>query len=160
MGRSRTTDPHSLTITRVLPATRQAVFDAWTSAASVRHWMCPESGSVALAELDVRVGGAFRVDMLVDGERTVHTGTYREVAPPERLVFTWSSIRTGHRDTLVTVDLRALGERTELTLTQTLLPDEAAVDAHTWGWEHLMERLASYLPTTQGVAGSSPDSAH
>ena len=141
------TDPPLLTITRVLPASPQAVFDAWTTAESVRHWMCPESTSIPLAELDVRVGGAFRVDMLVEGERLVHTGVYREIRPPEKLVFTWTSKNTQHRDTLVTVELRALGDKTELKLTQTLLPDDAATQQHAGGWTQIVEHLAGYLQT-------------
>jgi uncharacterized protein YndB with AHSA1/START domain len=138
-------DPRALIVRRVLSASRQAVFDAWTTAKSVRHWMCPEAVSVALAELDVRVGGAFRVDMLVDGEHSVHTGIYREVRPPEKLIFTWRSRQTQHRDTLVIVELRALGDKTELTLTQTLLPDEEAVRKHIRGWTQIIEHLAAYL---------------
>ena len=38
------------------------VFAAWTTAEQVQRWMCPEDGSVAVAELDVRVGGSFRID--------------------------------------------------------------------------------------------------
>lgn len=138
-------DPRALIITRVLSASRQAVFDAWTTAESVRIWMCPEAMSVALAELDVRVGGAFRVDMLINGDRVVHSGIYREVVPPERLTFTWRSRNTHDRDTLVTVELRALGDKTELRITQTLLPDEEAVRRHTRGWTQIAEHLATYL---------------
>jgi len=140
-------DPHTLTITRVLPASRQAVFAAWTTAESVRQWMCPEAVSIPLAELDARVGGAFRVEMLVAGERVVHTGVYREIRPPEKLVFTWTSKNTRHRDTLVTVELRALGVETELTLTQALLPDEDATRQHARGWAQIVEHLAAYLET-------------
>ena len=70
---------HSLTLNRILTAGRQEVFDAWTTAASVQQWMCPEAVSIPLVELDVRVGGAFRVDMLIDGAVVTHTGVYREV---------------------------------------------------------------------------------
>ncbi|HEX9069354.1 MAG TPA: SRPBCC family protein [Ktedonobacterales bacterium] len=136
----------SLTITRILPASRQAVFDAWTDEASVRQWMCPEGVSVAQATLDVRVGGAFRVDMLINGERLAHTGHYREVEPPERLAFTWISKDTRQRDTLVTITLVALSDNsTELRLTQTLLPDDDSVRDHTQGWTEILEHLASTL---------------
>src|SRR5258707_14893376 len=101
------TDPPLLTITRILPASPQTVFDAWTTAESVRQWMCPESTSFPLADLDVRVGGPFRVDILVEGERLVHTGVYREIRPPEKLAFTWPSTNTHHRNTLVTLGWRA-----------------------------------------------------
>jgi uncharacterized protein YndB with AHSA1/START domain len=136
----------SLTITRLLPASRQAVFDAWTDEASVRQWMCPEGVLVAQVTLDVRVGGAFRVDMLVDGQRLAHTGHYREINPPEKLAFTWVSKDTRQRDTLVTITLIALGDSsTELRLTQTLLPDDESVRDHTQGWTEILEHLAATL---------------
>jgi len=149
MDPTRRTDPHTLTITRILAASRQVVFDAWTNAESVRQWMCPEAGSVALAELDVRVGGTFRIDMLVHGARTVHTGVYREIRPPEKLVFTWKSQSTQQIATLVTVELRARGDQTELTLTQTRLPDDGAVQMHTRGWTQIMEHLAAFVQVSQ-----------
>jgi uncharacterized protein YndB with AHSA1/START domain len=147
MDHTRRTDQHTLTITRILSASRQAVFDAWTTAESVRRWMCPGGGSVLMAALDVRVGGTFRIEMLIDGVHMVHTGVYREIKPPERLVFTWMSRHTRHRPTLVIVALRALGDQTELTLTQTLLPDEDAVHQHTRGWTQILERLAATIQT-------------
>lgn len=137
---------HSLSLTRVLPAGRQEVFDAWTTAASVQQWMCPEAVSIPLVELDVRVGGAFRVDMLIDGAVVTHTGVYREVTPPEKLVFTWTSQNTLHRETLVTVVLHALSDdRTELRLTQTLLPTDETTRQHTRGWTQILEHLTTYL---------------
>ena len=136
----------SLFLTRILPAGRQQVFDAWTTAASVQQWMCPEAVSIPMVELDVRVGGVFRVDMLIDGAVVTHTGAYREVEPPEKLVFTWTSQHTLWRETLVTVALRALGDdRTELRLTQTLLPDEDSTQRHTRGWTQILDHLITYL---------------
>lgn len=137
---------HSLSLTRILPAGRQEVFDAWTTAAWVQQWMCPETVSIPLVELNARVGGAFRVDMLIDGAVVTHTGVYREVAPPEKLVFTWTSPNTLHCETLVTVILRALSDgRTELQLTQTLLPTEDTTQQHTRGWTQILDHLTAYL---------------
>jgi uncharacterized protein YndB with AHSA1/START domain len=144
---------HSLTLTRVLPASREAVFAAWTTEEGVRRWMCPEGGSNPVVELDVRVGGAFRIDMLHGGDHTVHTGEYLEVTPPERLVFTWTSKYTHHLPTLVTLELRARGEETELTLTHARLPDAEAVERHSGGWARFVARLAS-------AVHSDPDRTH
>jgi hypothetical protein len=71
-----------LIVSRLLIAPCQAVFAAWTTAEHVQRWMCPEGATVAVAALDVRVGGAFRIDMLVNGVQTAHTGVYREIRPP------------------------------------------------------------------------------
>jgi uncharacterized protein YndB with AHSA1/START domain len=136
---------HWLDLTRILPAGRRDIFAAWTTAANVQQWMCPEAVSIPQVELDVRVGGAFRVDMLIDGAVVTHTGVYREVTPPEKLVFTWISQNTLHRETLVTVVLHALGdESTELRLTQALLPTEDTTQQHTRGWTQIVDHLATY----------------
>lgn len=136
----------TLTLTRVFAASREEVFAAWTTPESVRQWMRPGSAEVVLAELDLRVGGTFRIDMLHEGERLIHSGVYREIVPPEKLVFTWTSRDTHQHETLVGVELRALGNRTtELTLTQTLLPDVESAERHTRGWSLILEHLASYV---------------
>ncbi len=132
---------HTLKITRIIHAPRQEVFEAWTNAELVKQWMCPEGSSVSFVELDVRVGGAFRVDMHIDGADWIHTGTYREIIPPEKLVFTWVSKHTHYRESLVTLEFLAHGEDTELILLQTLLPDEEAVERHTIGWTQVIEHL-------------------
>src|SRR5260221_12786589 len=90
------------------------------------QWMCPEGSSVSFVELDVRVGGAFRVDMHVDGADTIHTGIYREIIPPEKLVFTWVSKHTHYLEALVTLAILAHGKATVLILCPTLFPDDEA----------------------------------
>ena len=77
-------------------------------------------------------------------------GVYREIVPPERLVFTWAweddalSHRAGH-ETLVTVSLRALGNRTELTLAARTLRQRGSRDSHGHGWNGSFDRLATIL---------------
>src|SRR5579864_2938696 len=119
-------DPrHTLKITRIIPAPRKEVFEAWTTAESLKEWICPEGSSVSFIELDVRVGGTFRIELqhAEEGEMVI-TGIYRECRPPEKLVFTWVSKHTHYRYSLVTLDFLARGEATELILRQTQLPDE------------------------------------
>jgi len=134
-----------LKITRIVHAPRQEVFAAWTHAESVKQWMCPEGSSVSFVELDVRVGGSFRVVMHIGEEDVVHTGVYRELLFPEKLVFTWVSRHTHYQESLVTLEFLARGEATELILLQTHLPDDEAVERHTVGWRQLMEHLAKAL---------------
>src|SRR5215831_9513814 len=117
-----------LKISRRIHAPQQVVFDAWTTADSMKEWMCLEGESASLVELDVRVGGGFRIVMHAGGsEDLVHTGVYREILPPEKLVFTWASLHTHYQASLVTVELQAQGDTTELVLTQQQLPDEEAL---------------------------------
>ena len=80
----------SLTITRRLNASPAKVFAAWTDAEKIIHWFGPAhtiDGSVQ-AEMDVRIGGSFRIRFKTDdGEQHQVGGAYRDVVPDQRLVF-------------------------------------------------------------------------
>ena len=144
----------ALTIRRVLPFPRERVFRAWTDPKSVRQWFAPFALSVADAELDVRPGGHFRIMMRSEDNVYAHRGEYREVVPPERLVFTWISEATQGETTLVTVEFHERGAETELVLTHARLPDTAARERHEAGWVSIADRLAKHLakPETGGEA--------
>ncbi len=139
----------TMRIVRQLAATPAAVFAAWTDAESFKSWMCPGTTHLASAELDVRVGGCFRLVMRQAENETVLTGIYREIRPPERLVFTWVSPITRDHTTLVTVELRPHDDGTELILTHEGFPDEATASAHENGWQSIAAKLAAYFH--QGV---------
>lgn len=131
----------TLRLVRLLPATPAEVFAAWTDADSLKAWMCPGLNHVPTADLDVRVGGHFRIVMRHGDNETVHTGVYREICPPERLVFTWSSTLTKGETTLVTVELHPQGDTTELVLTHENLPDAEAAAQYGGGWQSIMAKL-------------------
>lgn len=128
-----------------LAATPEEVFDAWTDPESLRRWMCPGDGIVAHLEAEVRVGGRFRIVMRFDEEEFEHTGQYREVSRPRRLVFTWVSRATREQESLVTVELTPAGDRTLLRLTHELLPDAEAAGKHRDGWGSILERFSQLL---------------
>jgi uncharacterized protein YndB with AHSA1/START domain len=99
------------------------------------------------AEADARVGGRFRVLMRSpDGEEHVVGGVYREVVPPERLVFTWAWRSTPERESLVTISLRPDGDGTLLTLTHERFFDEAARDCAGQGWSGTLDKLERLAP--------------
>jgi uncharacterized protein YndB with AHSA1/START domain len=106
---------------------------------------------VALAELDVRVGGRFRV-LFGGPEGTEHEvqGVYREVVPGRRLVFTWTWPRTTpERESLVTIELRKAGRGTELAFTHAQHFDEEVRDGHRRGWTESFVKLEQYLNTAE-----------
>ena len=139
------TDQGRLRIVRRLPASPAEVFEAWLDAESLKEWMCPAGARVTAAEVDPRVGGRFRIVMSGEHGETEHRGEYREIRLPERLVFTWISNHTLGRETLVTVELRAVGDETDLTLTHDYLPDDEARRKHERGWTSIAENLAAIL---------------
>jgi uncharacterized protein YndB with AHSA1/START domain len=142
----------TLRLTRVVPAPRDAVFRAWTDPAALARWWVPFEGmTVPAVEVDLRPGGRYRLTMRnVKGEEFHLTGTYREVRPPERLVYTWRWEGTTHDappdvETLVTVDFEASGPTTLLHLMHERLPDDAARARHGLGWNGVLDRLVATM---------------
>jgi uncharacterized protein YndB with AHSA1/START domain len=144
---SRAAKP-SLTLKRRLNARPEKVYAAWTDPEKLAHWWGPAetaAGSVR-AELDVRVGGRFRIGFTArDGERHEVGGVYQEVVPGERLVFTWAWHSTPERESLVVVTLQPDGDGTLLTLHHEQFFDQAARDGHERGWSGTLEKLEKYF---------------
>jgi uncharacterized protein YndB with AHSA1/START domain len=132
-------------VERVLPAAPEVVFDAWTDPASLRVWMPPGASTVADAECEARVGGAFRIVMIDDGGAFEHTGRYLELDRPHRLVFTWRSLGTDLTDTEVTIELAELDTGTRMVITHRGLPGAEARASHHDGWSGIADKLAQTL---------------
>jgi uncharacterized protein YndB with AHSA1/START domain len=140
------TSPPRAYVTRVVRAAAADIFAAWTDPAAMAQWMTPVG--TATAEVDLRVGGRFRLVMANEHLRIEHTGEYQVIEPPQLLVFTWRSEFTGMQDTLVTVRLTAHGaQETEIEVTHELATDSEA-SSHAGGWGQLLVRLQAYLEDT------------
>jgi uncharacterized protein YndB with AHSA1/START domain len=140
----------TLEIRRILPATPERVFAAWTDASWLARWMSPVGH--ARVEADPRPGGRLHVVMVGDGREIEHVGEFLEVERPHRLSFTWSSPFTGDQPSVVTIELAATDEGTDLTLRHERLPAGAAA-SHRGGWGSMLERLASLLaPEQEAIA--------
>ena len=91
MAKKKTTSAKepTLVITRIFDAPRELVFDAYTKPELLTRWMGVMPGwTFAVCEIDLRPNGAFRwVHRGAGGGAYSFTGTYREITPPERLVF-------------------------------------------------------------------------
>jgi uncharacterized protein YndB with AHSA1/START domain len=140
-------DDTTLRLVRRIPAARDRVFRAWTDPEVIRRWWVPFEGySVPAAEVDLRVGGSYRLTMRsAKGEVFSLVGTYREVRPPHRLVYTWEWEGGPDGETVVTVEFRDLGEATEVVLTHAGFPGPPARDRHREGWNGVLDRLAAAL---------------
>ena len=82
-------EDEQILITREFDAPRHLVYRAWTTPGLVRRWWGGNRGEMTVAEIDLRVGGAWRCVMVTDGgfEVAFH-GEYREIVPDERIVST------------------------------------------------------------------------
>jgi uncharacterized protein YndB with AHSA1/START domain len=149
MSQANSLDDRTLVLTRVLDVPRDRVFEAWTIPEQVAQWWGPEGFTTEHCEMDIRRGGAYRVSMRSPGGVVYwKRGTYREIVAPERIVFTFAwedgDGDPGHQ-TVVTVTLEDLGERTRLTLRQATFETTGWCEDHRRGWTSCLERFASWL---------------
>jgi uncharacterized protein YndB with AHSA1/START domain len=138
------------TTTRVFDAARERVWREWTEPERFADWFGGTDCEVPLSTvaMEVRPGGALRATMFCGpGRREIRwRGEYREVAAPERLVFTITDQPDGDRYELVTVVLADLGDgRTEMRFEQRghMRPDEYEHTKH--GWGAFFDRIATRL---------------
>ena len=145
-------------MTRVIKASKQRVFDAWTRPEFVRQWFGSEVKTCTNAETDPRVGGTYLFEMsggscapvegAADVSRTSRaTGRYVKVEPFDLLVFTWCGDWDPSEETLVTVALRDVEGGTELKLTHERFATEASRAAHQHGWTGSMDKLVRFVET-------------
>ena len=138
----------TLLIKRSFKAPREELFAAWTQADALKKWWGPEGFTAPSVEMDLSVGGKFRVEMrTAEGESFYLNGAFVEIRPPERLVFTfrWERGEWNYPETLVSVDFIANGDETEIALTHEGFPDENMQDEHQEGWGACMGNLRGYL---------------
>jgi len=138
-----------LVVSRMFDATRRVVFAAWTDPDQAARWWGPRGFVSISCAMEVRPGGSWRrVMRSPSGSLHIARGVYREIVPPERLVWEDADGRAGP-ETLVTVNLAEHADRTLLVLRQALFETVAARDAHTDGWTSCLERFAAYLAFVQ-----------
>src|ERR1700761_1687420 len=107
-----------MVVTRTFDAPARVVFEAWTRPELFKQWWVPKSAGLKLLSLDqdVRVGGGYRVVFdLGDSKTMAFFGSYLEVAPPSRLVWTNEESEDG---AVTTVTFEEKGGQTLLTLTE------------------------------------------
>jgi uncharacterized protein YndB with AHSA1/START domain len=138
----------SLALQRHYPVAPEKVWRAWTDAEAVKRWWGPGPGEpVSLAELDVRVGGRFRIVFGgPDGKMHECAGVYKEVVPNRKLVFTWHwPNSTPERVSVVTIIFKEVNGETDLLFNHEQLFDEKARDDHQRGWSASLDKLATFF---------------
>ena len=147
-----------LQLTRVFDAPRELVFKAWTDANQFKQWFgaaACDGASLRSVKVDACVGGKYRLQAQKnDGEFFTTVGIYREVKPPERLVFTWAFEKDGSGDeygeveppeTLVTVEFKAHGRQTELILTHEKFVSAESCNRHEQGWTRCLDSMGEFF---------------
>jgi len=143
------TEDFSLTVSREIAASAEELFDAWLDPESMSAWMKPRDIRETHAETDPREGGAFRIVMVRnDSDSVLHTGMYRVIDRPRRLVFTWSSPHTDFRDSVVTVTFEPREGSTVVQIHQVGLPSAEEQAGHVDGWTSALAELDRFLAVT------------
>lgn len=149
------TSASDLVISRTFQAPRALVWQAWTDPAHLVKWWGPHRYTTPRAEIDLRPGGAVRLDMQgPDGRVAPVVGTVDEVVAPERLVMTTRL----EQDAVVifevqhTVTFEDRGSETRVTLRAHVVratdAAAAAIAGMDEGWKQSLDRLTSYAETT------------
>jgi uncharacterized protein YndB with AHSA1/START domain len=152
-----------LVVRRLIHAPPEAVFAAWTSPRHLIEWWGPtESVRCPAAEVDLSVGGRYRIaNRFPDGRVVWISGVFELIEPPRKLVFTWQleppeqdpQHAAGAERALaterVTVEFEPRGVSTEVIVTHERIPDEAARTGHEQGWLGCLDGLARYAESPQ-----------
>ena len=152
---------YKVQIRRTFAAPREKVFAAWAQREQLEQWMCKDAAShvVIHHQQDIRTGGRYRMEVRNPAKGEVYwgQGVYREVKPPEKIVFTWSwtkgtpdgaQLHPESHETLVTVEFFARGTSTEVVLTHATFGSAKDRDDHNRGWNGCLDILANVLQTT------------
>src|SRR5258708_3600885 len=105
-----------LELRQIFKTTREKAFAAWTQPEMLKKWWGVDEGtSVPIAEVDLKVGGKYRLGMLPPNSQTVIvlTGEYKVIEPPEKLVFSWGTEgQEADGESLITLRFIAQGAQT------------------------------------------------
>jgi uncharacterized protein YndB with AHSA1/START domain len=140
---------NELILKRVFDAPRDLVWKAWTDPEMLKEWSAPRAFTLPVSEGDLRPGGAWCARMRKDdGTELDLGGVYREIAAPERLVFTHVWMDENGKpgtETLVTVTLTEGGDKTEMNFRQSGFDSVESRDDHREGWNECFDKLAELV---------------
>ena len=142
-----------LVVTRTFNGPARIVFEAWTKPELFKRWWVPKSMGMSLlsCEMDVRVGGRYRLEFSHEGSKSAFFGTYKEVTPHSRLVWTKEESEDG---AITTVTFEEKDGKTLLVMHE-LYPSKEALDAAGTGAADAMVETFAQLDELLVTLGAS-----
>lgn len=138
--------PTELFASQVVKAKRSKVFDAWTKPDLVRQWWGPPPFTCPVAEIDLRVGGNYRLANLgLDGEIIWISGTFTRVEAPDALSYTWALSTRSDVPSVLHVEFLDHPDGTEVRVHHERFADVAVRDEHADGWVGCLGKFAGFL---------------
>jgi uncharacterized protein YndB with AHSA1/START domain len=128
--------PDSLQLRRTFAAPRDRVFRAWTDAKQFALWFHPSTDHTTIvSQMHHKSGNVHKL-----------SGTYQQIKPPEKLVFTWRwATDPPGQESVVSLEFHDLGNATEILLNHGQFPSAESREQHHHGWMGCFEQLQSYL---------------
>ena len=135
----------ALVVHRVVRAPVDRVWAAWTTAELMQRWWGPDGVECVGVEIDLRVGGEYRIgNRTPDGSTVWIEGTYEVVEPRRRLVYSWRTAATQAAER-VSVHFESEGPGTRLRIVHERIPDEPTRVQHGVGWRGCLDGLERHL---------------
>jgi len=136
----------SLTIRKTINASPERIFRAWVEPDELKNWWGPSHVECSGAEVDLRVGGRYRIgNRLPDGQEVWIFGKFEIIERPNKLVYTWSMDPDSPNVERVTVTFKQQDEGTEVTVRHEQIPTSELRTNHNMGWNGCIEGLILYL---------------
>ena len=136
----------TLVVRKIIQATAERLFMAWTQPEQLKQWWGPESVICVDAEVDLRVGGSYQiVNQLPDGKLVCISGEFQVIEPPHKLVYTWRIEPESHAELVTVLFEPKTAGGTEVIVVHERIPNKTARDAHEHGWHGCLNGLAEYL---------------
>ena len=139
------TSEATLVVRRRFPATPWQLFAAWTQPDQLRRWWGPTPARCTAADIDLQVGGRYRLaSQHPDGSVTWTTGVFEVVEPPFELIYTLGTEAGLEPQERVSVHFEEHEEETELVVACERLHDQSQSD-HTHDWSATLDALAQHV---------------
>lgn len=142
-------NPPKVKVIKEFNSSPEKVFDAWLDPELIGQWMFgPELRDEKIVSLDTdpHVGGTFSFVVSRDGTELDHTGTYREIDRPHRLVFTWWIDEEAGDESVVTINIEPTSDGCRLTLVHEMAPKWKDYTERTQkGWTEMLNKLGELL---------------
>lgn len=135
----------NLIVRRTIRAPAERLFAAWTNPAQLMKWWGPRSVTCPQAEVDLRVGGRYRIaNRFPDGRTVWIAGAFEQIAPPHRLVYTWAIEPGSGSPERVTIRFEPRDGATEVIVLHERIGTAVRRDEHAQGWEGCLDGLERY----------------
>jgi uncharacterized protein YndB with AHSA1/START domain len=139
----------TLVVRRRVHAAVARVFAAWTRPEQLRRWWGPAGVKCVAAEVDLRVGGAYRIgNQFADGRVLWIVGQFERIERPHRLVYSWRLEGEETPQERVSVTFKSRGADTEVVVRHQRIVTPARRRQHQAGWRECLAGLAEYLGRT------------